>query len=76
MIAIDHEQSAPRGAPKLSKQYTLESAYKATLEEPNISGPTAPEDTAEPCESQTLTMLVQKIAGKTEATPETTPELR
>ena len=44
-------------------------AYKLTDIEPNIIGPTAPLGTSSPCEIQSDTMVVKKIAGNTDAIP-------
>ena len=59
----------PTAAPMSGMVERATSAYTATLNDPSIIGPTAPACTERPWLSQTETIVVKNIAGKTETTP-------
>ena len=68
LTARTHAKSVPEKVPK-GKVHIHNNAYAPTLEDPSIIGPTAPDCTASPCDSQTDTIVVKNIAGNTEAIP-------
>ena len=66
---MTHAEQTPRGPPNRGRVQLASSAYAETLVLPRIIGPTAPMGTAAPWASQTETMEVKNMAGKTDAIP-------